>query len=317
MISTRGVGKRIPLLIILSLLLPQLSFAFILPEFISEPLDVIVNKSSSANTYEKICKIKIDDKMDLNKKWKPICNIVKNSELCKEVKAEEKLRCTTYDENKVDIISFSFLSNCASGIGKSIKEFFAFIKEGLKWLYQTSTDSKKRSEVSQKVSETYDMAMNYLAIEMDKQQDEGHNIIVAGTIVAGRLLTEVFSLLGEIIKDSFYHLGCLNSDAREKHVCKIVSDIVFPPVFVFSVLKGGVVFLKNSSKFTKYFKKNKLKRMRKKAANMSKLTLLSKDFPKSERELTKLLKSIKHDHPQFNDEEILARVREMLKGCKK
>ena len=235
---------------------PRSGHSLEVPAFIREPLEVISGKSSTLNTYEKICGCNDSSVGNINDIWRPVCQAVKESKLCQNIEAENQLRCTTYRDNKIDIFSLGFLYNCATGLWRSIEEFFGFIKGAITWLYQYGVDSEKRSAANKKFGETYDMVMNYLAVEHEKVKEEGYSDITAAVILSKNILEKVFSAIGELIETSFYQLGCLNREARAEQICKIVNDIFFPPVFAVTLLMKGPSLLHKMSKFSKYFQFN-------------------------------------------------------------
>jgi len=281
--------KSIIYLIVSSMIYSSTLFAFEfgVPNFMKETKNAF-SKSSTINTFNKICKDKVDlsdPSINIDKQWGVMCKIVRESDTCKEVKEEDRVDCNSkQSENEIDFTSWNFISNCGSGIWKSIEEMWDFLKKGATWAWNFSTDSDKRSASLQKGGEMYNMAMGYLAVEYEKERAKSkYDKMVlfpdsrASFETSRKLLSKMFSKIGDIISTEFYQLGCYNKELRAERTCKVVNDILFPPVFAIGLLMKGPKILKNTGRFAKYYSKNKsVKKSRALVKAQSKLDGLSK-----------------------------------------
>jgi hypothetical protein len=221
--------KVLPILLII-LLFPLQSFSLGIPDYITDPIEKIFTQPVAIQIYENNCKIKtgIDHFSEVkNNVWKPICTVVKASDECQEIPKEDLLTCSNYKENNIDLYSLDFLFGCAKGLWKSVKEFFIFIKDAIEWVYDTATKNSQRSKIKESAQKTYDIAMNYLAVEFEKAKEDGLSDFNAGAKVAKKLLSQIFNRIGKIIKEEFNQFGCLNGKAKSKKTCKFVGDIFF------------------------------------------------------------------------------------------
>lgn len=309
----------------IALLLPLQSFGWGVPDYITDPLTDIFANPITVQLYERTCETdtginkfsKVTDNV-----WQPICTSVKHSEACKDTPKKDQLDCTTFNDNKVNTFSLDFIAGCATGIWKSVKDFFVFIKNALKWVYQTATQQEKRTKLREQTLKVNDMAMNYLAVEFDKAKEDGASDLEASIKVAKKLMSKVFNAIGKIVQKEFYHFGCLNPQARSEKMCKLVGDIFFPPAFAMALLFKGPKLLRKSKKFANLYKKMKVKR-----APMSSKPLklksgsktqkwISEQPVKEQKKLEEIAKSVKNDMPHLKEEEALEQIKNLTKRCK-
>lgn len=212
--------------------------------------------TSTYNTYQKICtdNQSLSFLHDNEENFSNICEIVSNSDLCKNIEAEDKLNCNDISENKIDLLSIDFLWNCGTGFLTALADIFNFLLESIVWVVQNVIPSV--------VTERFDNAIkfqqsigNYLAIELEKEREKNQfsvdkkNVHIA---VAGNVISKLMRTIGEIITEEHKKLGCYNADAREHRICRLIGDFVMPPAFAFALAIKGIKHYRKLKNIEKY-----------------------------------------------------------------
>ena len=188
---------------------------------------------SVTDTYEYICQSNNSNEGPISQtNYQNICHIVRDNEVCKDVPEEEKLACKDIEENSLDMSLFSsvFDWDCWRGIWQSAVNFFEFIVGMIKGSLGYVFDSDYRDEKNEALGEYYDSFMNYLAIEFDKAREETDSDYDATLLVAKDIAEKGMNAITEMIKETYFTLGCYNQSARQARVCEIVGEMIMPPI---------------------------------------------------------------------------------------
>lgn len=205
-------------------------------------LDEIVKAGTVVNTYESVSCREVDFTSDLEFKeqWKSICNVVVNSELCKDIEKEDLLSCNDSDENSLNVKSFKFIKNCGIGFFyESLKDFIVFLKDMVVGVGSFIFDGDYRKNVTGKAGEYYDSIKNYIAIEYAKEFDRTGSKAKAMANVGGHFTSLVFKKIGQAVEKSYDQLGCYTQSKRQELMCKAVGSFIVPPAVALGLVFKG------------------------------------------------------------------------------
>ncbi|WP_412473597.1 hypothetical protein [Halobacteriovorax sp. YZS-1-1] len=212
----------------------------------SDIIDQFRSFGSVTDTYDYIsCSSESSVKGPLSEDtFQSFCEVVKNSDACKDVEEDEKITCESIDENEIDITSFSFIYNCFRGLWRSLVNLFEFVVEMIKGSLGYVFDSELRQEKNEALGEYYDSFKNYLAIEFDKAYEETGDDVDASLLVAKDIMKMGMDAISDMIKDTYYTLGCYNQKARQARVCEIVGEVIMPPAAAVTLIFKGPKMVK-------------------------------------------------------------------------
>lgn len=212
----------------------------------SDIIDQFRSFGSVTDTYDYIsCSSESSVKGPLSEDtFQSFCEVVKNSDACKDVEEDEKITCESIDENEIDITSFSFIYNCFRGLWRSLVNLFEFVVEMIKGSLGYVFDSELRQEKNEALGEYYDSFKNYLAIEFDKAYEETGDDVDASLLVAKDIMKMGMDAISDMIKDTYYTLGCYNQKARQARVCEIVGEVIMPPAAAVALIFKGPKMVK-------------------------------------------------------------------------
>lgn len=238
----------------------------------------VSNFGSVQNAAERTCLAEKGNDQLFEESYGQICEVLRKSELCKDVEPEDQIKCKDNEENQIDVFSFGFLYNCGAGLVESLVDLFKFLVGAIKGILGYTFDSETRNEVNQALGEYYDSFTNYLAVEFDKARDETDSDFAAVKMVAGNLLKTMFTKLKEEIENSYYGLGCYNQSARAERLCKVIGDVIMPPVVALKLIFNGPKWAKRIIAAVS----NKVDDVR--LVNREKMALVAKDAKVLQRE---------------------------------
>lgn len=197
--------------------------------FLSETCDSVVTQNGT-----------IDDKLKL------FCEVVTKSDHCKDVPPNELLNCLRPQSTPL-AEGLDFLKGCAVGVFHSARDLLSFIWEAGKFIWENITDMNRASQSLDKASQFANSIKLYIYTEYDKAYDSAATPkgINAGRAVAEKMLSFVVNKLMEMVKESYYEFGCLNTAAKSERVCKLMSDFILPPAALFAFLKRGALAAKS------------------------------------------------------------------------
>ena len=204
-----------------------------------------------------------------------ICKVVVNSPICKEVPDNQRLNCEDIKDVSQVRDTWSFLKGCGEGVWTSTKNFLSFIWETMKWVWGNATDSKVRTETTDKADEYADAIKLYLHTEYEKAYERSSpplRNLEAVRLMGGKIALLIFDRIKELIAQEYQLLGCLNFEAQSNTICTLIGELVVPPAALLSLIKYGA-----------------------KAA---------KQFPSVERALSNLKNSVRKIVPQNNSRRI-------------
>lgn len=234
--------------LVLSLLFTGQLYALELGDF----SEVFTRAPNTVNAYNALCggKSQLGAGPLSDDQWRNICEVVKESDLCKDVPDEERIQCIDQDEDQIDITSFGFFWNCIRGLGAVFMDMIEFIKEAIFMTVGYAFDSDTRDEVNQQVGDLYDGLSLYISNEYAhlKEENPDSSKATLWAMLAGDILGDALSFLGDLIKESLVSLGCYHQDAREKKACEYVFSVTVPPASFFALYKLGPKGLKQGKK---------------------------------------------------------------------
>lgn len=200
-------------------------------------IEIFGDSASVENLYRNKCGPRDGTTDNLKSNYTPICEILRESETCKDVPEEDKIECIDFEEeNSIELISFRALGLCAWGLLTALKDLFVFLKDAILGGLGYLTNSETRNKVNDAVGEYADSLMQYVALEYDKELDKGHGKARASINIAGTLLSDLFGKLSAAIQEEYYGLGCYRNGARIERVCKIIGDVTMPPAIALALI---------------------------------------------------------------------------------
>ncbi len=202
--------------------------------------------SSTVHAFEKICNVEGISNLDLYNKMQGICDVVIRSNVCKDVKKEDLLRCEIIDkESQVDL--WEFLKGCAQGVLDSIKEILKFLWDVLKWVGGHLTSSDAWVKTGDNVSEYSNMAKSYLHSEYEKAYAKSSSSlesvrkIKAAMKMSTTISEMIVSSISSMISNKYKEFGCLNFEAKSNAVCTFIGYVAIPPAGLLALIKYGPV----------------------------------------------------------------------------
>lgn len=237
---------------------------------------------SVQNAAEKSCLVEPGDGKLFEESYENVCKVLRESELCQDVQQEDKLECEDVSENEIEVFSFRFLYSCGAGLIDSLVELFKFLVGAIKGILGYTFSSETRNQVNEALGEYYDSFANYLVLEFDKAREETDSDFGAIKIVAGNLLKTMFTKLKEQIEETYYGLGCYNQAARAERLCRVIGDVIMPPVIALKLIFNGPKWARRLVAGVQ----SKVEEVR--TVNREKLALVSKDSKVLKREARSL-----------------------------
>ncbi len=275
-------------LIFLQVLVPVNSYSAIFnSEFQTLSLDNLLIK----NSFDGLCSNKslYDNKVLTNETVLAMCNVVKKSKLCENVKKEE-LRSCQLNSQVSESSPLDLLSSCATGLFESIKDLLDFVWQVMKFAWSNATDTKKRSETTAQASAYMESASLYLNIEYEKSYEESSSPfrkMKALSNMGESIAKMIMGLVQTVIEKEVQEFACLNQEAKTKYTCKLIGDLFFPPAFALALIKKGPAALKSIGAIAKAFEKTtaNIKNIRSPRPLNSRLNVISTADIRDKREL--------------------------------
>ncbi len=262
---------------------------------------VRLSLSSTIHAFEKICNVEGISNLNLYNKMQGICDVVIRSDVCKDVKKEDLLRCETIDkESQVDL--WEFLKGCAQGVLDSIEEILKFLWDILKWVGSHLTSSDAWVKTGDNVSEYSNMAKSYLHSEYEKAYAksssplESVRKIKAAMKMSAAISEMVVGSISNMISNEYKEFGCLNFEAKSNAVCTFIGTVAIPPAGLFALIKyGPVIAAKKFPNIKKAF--SNLEKPEPKKSNIESTAEKSeiKAVDRSEPKIEKKLNDLKED----------------------
>ena len=187
-----------------------------------------------------------------------VCQSIKNQ--CADVPEQQRLSC----QPNIARDSWGILVGCAKGAFQSVKDFVLFLVHIGKALINTAVQTMRNPNGA--VNATASLARsgalsasqlgNYVRreFEISKRKmgllgripiasDFAASLEVARKIV-GPVIKSIWGAIEGFAEQQVHNFGCYNPEARAHMLCKVATDIFFPPAGAIALLKGGAV-LKN------------------------------------------------------------------------
>jgi hypothetical protein len=221
------------------------------------------NTGSVENTYNMVTcnqNVRGEDE-SLETLWPNICRVVKKSELCKKIPKEDQLECRVknYEENYVDVASFSFIYNCLWGAGEAIVDMFKYIGELVASTVKMTYDSEYRNKKTGEAQALTDSIMSYISIEYAKELDSTGSKFKASAAVVGSVTTLLFKGIADSLKTEFFELGCYNQEARQAKLCEGITSKLVPAYGALKILSKAKGAIKDKLKSKRPEKISQLK----------------------------------------------------------
>ncbi len=212
----------------------------------SKLLSGLNNAASVENLYQsKRCEMGITDNQNLKDNYGPLCEVMRDSEICSHVPSRQKLECEDYEEeNPIELLSFRALAFCGWGLLNSLADFFIFLKDAVLGTLGYIFDGESRSKTNEAIGEYADSFMHYVALEYDKEIDEGKSKMGATASIAGTLVKDLFQALSHAIQEEYTTLGCYAPQYRAERVCKLIGDMTLPPAAAIALIFKLKKFIK-------------------------------------------------------------------------
>lgn len=309
------MNRILSLLIVLSIF--SQSIAFAAPDDDTPSIgDIIGNVLAGDNAYKtykviaenekSVCidqtQNVLKDNIDNNafyQGWSLNCLVVNNSQLCSEVRPEDKLICN--EPAKVPWYSnvWEKTKSCGAGIKKSWEDYFNFIKQIGYYITNKEVEVKNkdgsvtkvgtRTKTNESISKAWTSMKNYLAIEMTKYQDK-YNVskTKAFFAVVGNMMNKFTKGLNKVIAQAAPKVGCYNYKAKTRVICQVLAEFFAEPILMFKFIKMGPKVLKGT-RVAKFFKFHKANVARKVAKTSEKITESAKLVKKSTKPTAKSL----------------------------
>lgn len=215
--------------------------------------------TSTSSSYERVClNPELRGQTIDEANFTQICNIFSNSPLCQAIEPEQRVNCNQYEQDEIDITSWNFISNCASGIWRSIKEMVEFLKDAVVWLVTDSVDfvTELAKKIPEQSGDFYSSVKNYFSIEwqkaMDEHEGEWFQRAKASRDVFHGLIGSMVQKLVDKLTTDFNQLGCYAPEHRSEKICKAVADLTIPPTGMFiSLFSKGTKYLNRISNASK------------------------------------------------------------------
>tara|TARA_Y100000780_G_scaffold232562_1_gene266359 strand:- start:72676 stop:74694 length:2019 start_codon:yes stop_codon:yes gene_type:complete len=215
--------------------------------------------TSTSSSYERVClNPELRGQTIDESNFTQICNIFSNSPLCQAIEPEKRVNCNQYEQDEIDITSWNFISNCASGIWRSIKEMVEFLKDAVVWLVTDSVDfvTELAKKIPEQSGDFYSSVKNYFSIEwqkaMDEHEGEWFQRAKASRAVFHGLIGSMVQKLVDKLTTDFNQLGCYAPEHRSEKICKAVADLTIPPTGMFiSLFSKGTKYLNRISNASK------------------------------------------------------------------
>jgi tRNA threonylcarbamoyladenosine modification (KEOPS) complex Pcc1 subunit len=196
---------------------------------------------STIYAYKQTCKNQNITHNNLADHMETICETVINSEICKDVKQDQLLDCSSIEtEPQLDV--WEFISGCANGIFDSAKELLKFVWSILKWMWSNATSSEARGDTYQQASEYINITKLYLYSEYDKAYEKSYSPfrgVKAAKKMMGAISNLIMNNITSMISEQYSELGCLNFKTKSQVICKFIGDIVIPPAALLALIKKG------------------------------------------------------------------------------
>lgn len=317
-------------LILLTLILSSFTFQVkAQEEDIPSIGDIISNVLDGDNAYksynaiskneQNVCimgeqqEVKYVDKSSFYQAWGFNCLVLNNSELCKDVRPADKLICNEPAKTKWYSNVWEKTKACGSGIKKSWQEYYEFMKQIGKYLF----DKESRQKTNQKISKAWTSMKSYLATETTKYQD-AHKVGKkrAFLAVTANMMKKFTKGLNQMLYQMAPKVGCYNYKAKTRVICQVLAEFFVEPIILFKFVRLGPKVLKGT-RIARFFKFHKASAGRK-VANVSKkimgkgsdikIAARKIDFLPADSPLAKnvikndeLYKSVKNNQEVFNE----------------
>ncbi|MCY4524265.1 MAG: hypothetical protein OXB84_05965, partial [Halobacteriovoraceae bacterium] len=166
-----------------------------------------------------------------------MCQIVVNSDLCKDVQKEHLLQCESLRTDPL-VDFWEYVKGCSSGYFNSASNLLEFAGAILKWAWRNTTAREAREETM----EFTDEVMLYLEIEFEKAYANTyppHRRMKALMQMGGAISKILFDKIRDIIQLKFKQFSCLNYEKKSQIMCKAIGDILIPPKSALALIKHG------------------------------------------------------------------------------
>jgi uncharacterized membrane protein YqaE (UPF0057 family) len=209
------------------------------------PLSVLAQGNFVTNHYnrtmptfqalERVCSNNLDDIHVSDKFLDDVCDIVVKSDFCKDVEVDLRNTCSTQEE-------FSFTDtaiSCLTGAFSSMKELWSFLKSAVGLII----DPEQRKTASEEGSAFLESLSTYYEVEKVKTKEDmwgpGKDLR-AGIISGSKLFAHIINnFILKPLKSQYDKLACYNSKGKTQSICKLITDIFFPPVAILTAIKKG------------------------------------------------------------------------------
>lgn len=261
--------------------------------------DIIGNVLEGDNAYKAYLKILENEKavcLDNGKKvvpeyvdkesfyqtWNLNCLVVNSSELCQEIKEQDKLICDEPPKKPWYSNIWEKTKSCGAGIKKSWEDYFHFIQSIGHYIINKEVETKNedgtvtkvgmRDKTNEAISKAWTSMKTYLSTEMTKYQDK-YNVSRTSAFfaVTNVMMAKFTKGLNEVIAQAAPKVGCYNYKAKTRVICQVLAEFFAEPIIMFKFIKLGPKALKGT-RVAKFFSFHKANASRKVAATTKDIT---------------------------------------------
>lgn len=235
------------------------------------------------------------DKKAFYEGWGLNCLVMNNSQLCKDIKKEDKLICDQPAKQPWYSNVWEKTKSCGSGIYKSWQDYAKFIADIGHYVMNSEKEvldkngkkikAKMRTHTNEKISKAYTSMKSYMAIEMTKHQDQyGVSKSKSFFAVTSKLFSKFTKGLNQLIAKAAPKVGCYNYKSKTRVICQVLAEFFAEPILMFKFIKMGPKVLKGT-RVAKFFKFHKAKTAREVAAATKKIVNKVKKIKKKPNNL--------------------------------
>ena len=198
-----------------------------------------VDSFQTIQAYKLICSepLIFPNNLNDNEFMKNLCEIVGNSELCQDIKKEDKKDCSI--NLKDEFTNIQDYYSCLRGFVGSV---VGFISETALFIYSLLSSKEKIIELSKEAVAAINSLSLYFEAEkmMVMKEIKGpFKESRAEFIVIKNLINKILESILTYFKLEYAKYSCLNQQAKFKYSCEAISELIVPIGSFYSLLKAG------------------------------------------------------------------------------
>jgi len=233
--------------VLLSLLITLL---FVSQNIYSYDANLSIDGRLIRNSFKNVCSSIDISSLNLDDQTiNSMCEIIKESSLCRSVNEEDLRECNLKKEGAITS-SLDLLSGCAKGLFDSVSELLGFIWSVMKFAWKNTTSSHERRKNQAIASSYMESTKLYLLTEYEKAyQDSSSPFRKAKALgeMGESIANLILGLVQSAVEKEVQEFACLNTEAKSKYTCKLIGDLFIPPAIALALIKKGPIALKSYS----------------------------------------------------------------------